>query len=46
MNISTFLSLHQPSDQALQWAKKQLSQAELRPVQTFGLLTAPLYSYH
>ena len=40
MNISPFLSINQPCDETLQWAKKQLSQANLRAVQTFDLHTA------
>lgn len=42
MNISPFLSINQPSDEALQWTKQQLSQASLRVVQTFDLHTARL----
>ncbi|MGZ9221506.1 MAG: hypothetical protein ACXW4Q_05315 [Anaerolineales bacterium] len=42
MNISPFLSINQPCDEALQWAKKQLSYANLRGVQTFDLHTARL----
>ena len=40
MNISPFLSVNHPSDEALQWTKKQLLQAGLRPIQTFDLHTA------
>ena len=40
MNISPFLSVNRPCDKALQWAKKQLLQADLRAVQTFDLHTA------
>jgi hypothetical protein len=40
MNVSPFLSVNHPCDEALQWAKKQLSQADLRAVQTFDLHTA------
>jgi hypothetical protein len=40
MNISPFLSVKQPCDDTLQWAKKQLSRANLRAVQTFDLHTA------
>jgi hypothetical protein len=40
MNISPFLSVNQPCDEALRWTKKQLSQAGLRAVQTFDLHTA------
>jgi len=42
MNISPFLSINHPSDEALQWTKKQLLQAGLRPIQTFDLHTARL----
>jgi len=42
MNISPFLSINHPCDEALQWTKKQLSQAGLRPIQTFDLHTARL----
>jgi hypothetical protein len=40
MNTSPFLSINRPCDEALQWAKKQLSQAGLRPIQTFDLHAA------
>ena len=40
MNISPFLSVNHPCDQALRWTREQLSQAGLRPVQTFDLYTA------
>lgn len=40
MNISPFLSVNQPCDEALQWTKKRLLQADLRAVQTFDLHTA------
>lgn len=40
--LSPFLSIHSSCDEALQLAKKQLSQAGLRPVQTFDLQTARL----
>ena len=40
MNISPFLSVNQSCDETLQWTKKQLSQANLRAVQTFDLHTA------
>lgn len=40
MNISPFLSVNHSCDEALQWTKKQLLQAELRPIQTFDLHTA------
>ncbi|MBI5961922.1 MAG: hypothetical protein HY863_00470 [Chloroflexi bacterium] len=42
MNISPFLSINHPCDEALQWAMKQLVQADLRPIQTFDLHTARL----
>jgi hypothetical protein len=42
MNISPFLSISQSCDKALQLVKKQLLQAELRPIQTFDLHTARL----
>jgi hypothetical protein len=40
MNTSPFLSVNQPCDETLQWAKKRLSQAHLRAIQTFDLQTA------
>lgn len=40
MNTSLFLSINHPCDEALQWAKKQLSQAGLRSIQTFDLHAA------
>ncbi len=40
MNISPFLSINQPCDKTLQWAKKQLAKANLRAVQTFDLHAA------
>ena len=40
MNISPFLSVNHPCDEALRWTKKQLSRAGLRAVQTFDLHTA------
>jgi len=40
MNISPFLSVNHPCDETLQWAKKQLLQADLRAVQTFDLHAA------
>ena len=40
MNFSPFLSVNQACDLALNWTKEQLSQAGLRPVQTFDLLAA------
>ena len=42
MNFSPFISINQPCDDVLQWAKGQLSQAGLHPVQTFDLHTARL----
>jgi hypothetical protein len=42
MNISPFLSINHPCDEALQWAMKQLVQADFRPIQTFDLHTARL----
>ena len=42
MNISPFLSINHPSDEALQWTKKQLLLAGLRPIQTFDLHMARL----
>jgi hypothetical protein len=45
MNISPFLSVNHTCDIALQWAKKQLSQASLRAVQTFDLHTARVGSH-
>ncbi len=40
MNTSPFLSINHPCDEALQWTKKQLSQAGLRSMQTFDLHAA------
>ena len=40
MNISPFLSVNHSCDEALQWTKKLLLQAGLRPIQTFDLHTA------
>ncbi len=40
MNISPFLSMSHSCEEALQWSKEQLTQAGLRPVQTFDLHTA------
>jgi hypothetical protein len=40
MNISPFLSINYPCDEALTWLREQLSQAGLRPVQTFDLHAA------
>ena len=40
MNTSLFLSVDQPCDNTLQWAKEQLSQSNLRAVQTFDLRSA------
>lgn len=37
MSISPFLTINCPCDEALQWAKAQLSKAGMRPVQTFDL---------
>src|SRR5687768_12190298 len=42
MNSSQFLTINHPCDEALQWTREQLSQAGLRPVQTFDLHTARL----
>lgn len=42
MNISSFLSIYHPCDEALQWVRAQLLQADLRPIQTFNLHTARL----
>ena len=42
MNISPFLSVNHPCDEALQWTKKLLLQAGLRPIQTFDLHAARL----
>jgi len=40
MNVSPFLSVTQSCGEALQWTKKQLRKAGLRPVQTFDLNAA------
>lgn len=40
MNISPFLSVNQPCDEALQWTKEKLSRAGMHAVQTFDLHTA------
>lgn len=40
MNTPPFLSVNSSCDKAVQWAKKQLLQADLRAVQTFDLHTA------
>jgi hypothetical protein len=40
MNISPFLSVNKSCDETLQWTKMQLSQADLRAVQTFDLHAA------
>lgn len=40
VNLSPFLALDRSFPEALQWAQKQLTQAGLRPVQTFDLNTA------
>lgn len=42
MNISPFLSINHSCDEALQWTKQQLLQADLRSIQTFDLHTARL----
>lgn len=42
MNISPFLSIYHPCDKTLQWAKEQLTQADLHPIQTFDLRMARL----
>lgn len=39
MNVSPFLSIHRPCDEVLRWAKKRLSHAGLRVMQTFDLHT-------
>lgn len=40
MNFSPFLSIHRSCNEALSWSKERLSEAGLRPVQTFDLHTA------
>ena len=40
MSISPFLSVNCPCDETLRWAKKRLSRAGLRAMQTFDLHTA------
>ncbi len=40
MNFFPFLSVNQPCDETSQWTKMQLSQANLRAVQTFDLHAA------
>lgn len=40
MNIFPFLSINHSCDEAMLWAKAQLTQAGLHPVQTFDLHTA------
>lgn len=40
MNISPFLSVNHPCDEALRWTKRRLSRAGLRAVQTFDLHSA------
>jgi len=40
MNIFPFLSINQSCEDAIQWAKEELIQAGLHPVQTFDLHTA------
>ncbi len=42
MNISPFLSINHSCNETLQWAMKQLLQADLRSIQTFDLHTARL----
>ena len=45
MNITPFLAVKQPCDETLQWAKQQLSLADLRTVQTFDLHAARVGSH-
>jgi len=45
MNISPFLAVNHPCDETLQWAKQQLSLADLRTVQTFDLHAARVGSH-
>lgn len=45
MSISPFLTVNRPCDEALQWIKRQLLQAGLRPMQTFDLHTARVRSH-
>lgn len=45
MNISPFLAVNHPCDETLQWAKHQLSLADLRTVQTFDLHAARAASH-
>jgi len=45
MNISPFLAVNHPCDATLQWAKQQLSLADLRTVQTFDLHAARVGSH-
>jgi hypothetical protein len=40
MNISPFLSVNHPCNEALQWTNQQLKKAGLRSVQTFDLYAA------
>jgi hypothetical protein len=40
MNISPFLSINHSCDEALQWTRQQLVQANLRSIQTFDLHAA------
>ena len=40
MNMSPFLSVSRPCNEALRWTKRQLSRAGLRAVQTFDLHSA------
>ena len=42
MISSPFLSINRSCDETLKWSKEQLTQAGLRPVQTFDLHTARL----
>jgi len=44
--LSLFLSINSSCDQALQLAKARLSEAGLRPVQTFNLNMARLGLHH
>lgn len=40
MNLSPFLSLNCPCDEALRWVRERLTRAGLHPVQTFDLHAA------
>ena len=42
MNISPFLSINHPCDEALEWTRELLVQADLNPIQTFDLHAARL----